>query len=367
MKAEPLPPIPSPPAHLWRQFRVKALPGVAFAAAFGVTAWLWMVNQANPFVMGTAQGLEADVASTQAGILDKLLVTRYQEVSKGDEVAIVRRTDTQVVSNSLAVLKAEMDVVRTQAGYDSGDRLRYGQFQLDWMLERADLMALKQQLTYAEAEYVRTEQLLEKKIVEPSVYDIAKRDLDQSRELVAALSAAVESTGQTLERLDPDSLEGESPAVRASLELLDAKLRLVEAEGQPVSLKSPIDGRVSKIYKLQGTSVADGEPIVTIASPDVDHILGYIGQPVRIEPEEGMKVKVRSRGLNRSKGDAKVTEVGPRIELFNAPLRVRGMGNAQQRGLPILVSIPVNMRLRPGELVDLHLLPANSIVERPPD
>jgi hypothetical protein len=70
----------------------------------------------------------------------------------------------------------------------------------------------------------------------------------------------------------------------------------------------------------------------------------------------GMKAEVRSRGLVRKVGEAQVTDIGPRIELFDAPLRVRGMGAAQERGLPIMISIPPNMSIRPGELVDIRLL-----------
>lgn len=357
MKLDPLPPIASPPAHLWRQFRVKALPFATFAVALGVTVWLWTVNQANPLVMGTAQGLEADVASPQPGTLVELRVTRFEEVKQGQVIGVVQGTNPQVASNTLAVLKAEMTVLRAQAGYDAGDRLRYGQLELDWMLERADLVALRQQLAYAEAEYQRVERLLEEKIVDESTYDIAKRDRKQARDLVAIRSAAVETTGQTLDQLDPQGVAADSPSMRASLDLLSAKLGLAEAEFQPTLLRAPIDGRVSKVYKLQGTAVADGDPVVTVASPDVDYILGYIAQPIRVEPTLGMDVEVRSRGLNRTVGQASITEVGPRVELFNAPLRVRGMGNAQQRGLPILVSIPPNMQLRPGQLVDLRLSP----------
>jgi hypothetical protein len=55
-------------------------------------------------------------------------------------------------------------------------------------------------------------------------------------------------------------------------------------------------------------------------------------------------------------GEARVTDIGPRIELFDAPLRVRGMGAAQERGLPIVISMPPNLSIRPGELVDIRLL-----------
>jgi len=67
-------------------------------------------------------------------------------------------------------------------------------------------------------------------------------------------------------------------------------------------------------------------------------------------------VEIRSRNAKRAVGKAHITQVGPRVELFNAPLRVRGMGAAQERGLPILMDVPNGMNLRPGELVDIFFM-----------
>jgi len=69
-----------------------------------------------------------------------------------------------------------------------------------------------------------------------------------------------------------------------------------------------------------------------------------------------MKIEVRNRGLVRRTGVAHIVDIGPRIVLFDAPLRVRGMGVGQERGLPFVMDVPVNMFLRPGELVDLRLV-----------
>lgn len=101
---------------------------------------------------------------------------------------------------------------------------------------------------------------------------------------------------------------------------------------------------------------AGSEPIVTIADPKVDRIVAFLGQPFGVEPRVGMEVVVRSRGHHRMVARSHITHVGPRVELFTAPLRIRGMGAAQERGLPFIVSVPAGMNLRPGELVDISLV-----------
>jgi multidrug resistance efflux pump len=170
------------------------------------------------------------------------------------------------------------------------------------------------------------------------------------------MTQAVQSADKSYRELDPAAATTESPITRAALKVAEQKLHLAEAELQPITLIATINGRVSKLEKLAGATVAVGDPIVTIANPTPDRIVGYLSQPLRIEPKIGMRAEIRSRGLVRKVGEAQVTEIGPRIDLFDAPLRIRGMGAAQERGLPIIMSVPPNMNIRPGELVDIRLL-----------
>jgi multidrug resistance efflux pump len=223
------------------------------------------------------------------------------------------------------------------------------------MQERTELAELRAQLAYAKNEFERVTRLVEEKIVDPTQYDIARRDLETARQSVEIKAASVAETEAAVRRLDPAAAENDSPAVLAGLAVLEEEVKLAEATLQPIVLVSPIDGRVSEILMLPGTGVTAGNPIVTVASPEVLHILGYVGQPLRVEPTVGMKVEVRSRGVRRTVGQGEIIHVGPRMQLFDAPLRIRGMGNAQERGLPIVVTVPPEMKLRPGELVDLTL------------
>jgi multidrug resistance efflux pump len=355
MKPDPLPPIPSPPSELWRQFRVRVLPLMSFATVLCLTIWLWGRNLANPLVMGTAEAPRADVASPVAGRLAQLKVALYQNVKAGDVIAIVEPGDPAILNQKLCVIRAEMELIRTEAGFNAGDKVRYSQFQLDWMLARADLVQQQNQLQYAQNEFDRTAKLVEEKIVDQSQYDVARRDLAQAKELFAGRTAAVGAAEKAWKQLNPSRQSEESPSIRATLAVAEQKLRLAEAELKPIVLTAAIDGCISSINKPAGSTVGPNEAILEIADPVVDRIVGYVSQPVRVELRVGMEVEVRNRGLNRVMGRARIVQIGPRIELFDAPLRVRGMGNAQQRGLPILVNVPPNMKLLPGELVDLAL------------
>ena len=353
---EPLPPVASPPEHYWRQFRINILPALTFVVVLAATVWLWGKNLANPMVMGQAESLQADVTSPIKGRIVRLNVTLFQEVKAGDVIATIETIDSSMLTNSVAVVRAELEALRASAGLDAGDRVRLADFQLSWMISRVDLTTAQARLNWAEAEYDRVRALAAEKFASQQDLDVALRDRDQIRQEVEQRAIAVTNAEKAWRELNPDDANLESPAIKSLLAVAEQKLRLAETQLQPTIVTAPIDGTVSKLNQLAGTVVIDGDPIVTIASPTANRIIGYLSQPLRIEPKVGMKAEIRSRGLVRTTGETQVTLVGPRIELFDAPLRIRGMGAAQERGLPIVMGIPPNMHVRPGELVDIRLL-----------
>jgi len=356
MTPDPLPPVSSPPEHYWRQFRINVGPTLAFVAVLGITVWLWGKNLANPVVMGQAESVVAEVSSPVPGRISELNVTLFQEVKAGDVVAVVDATEPMVLSNTVAVLRAEMELLRAEAGLDNGDKIRLADFRLSWMIQRAELASAQARLIYARAEFERASALAAEKIDATDTLDKARSDRDQLALEVEQKTLAVEAAEKTWRTLDSVSANDESPALRAALAVAEQKLLLAESQLQPITLTAPFSGCVSKVEKLAGSTVLEGVPIITVASTIPNRIIGYLSQPLRIEPKVGMRAEVRSRGLVRKVGEAQVTDIGPRMELFDAPLRIRGMGAAQERGLPVIISIPPNMSIRPGELVDIRLL-----------
>jgi multidrug resistance efflux pump len=356
MKLDPLPPIPSPPQQRWHIFRIKVLPVLSFGVVLLAAVWLWGMNLANPLVMGQAEGLTASIVSPVPGRVARIDVNLYQPVKQGDVIAVVDAADPQVLSNTVAVIQAEMEAIRAEAGMDTGDRVRFAQFQMDWLTKRSDLVSLRAELQYAEAELARQERLLKEGISSQAELDIARRDVERLTREVKETTAAVDAAEAALRDLDPVTKGGDSASVRAMLAVAGEQLHLAEAQLQPVLLRAPIDGFVTQLAIAPDSTIVRGAILAVVSSAKVDRIVGYIPQPVRIEPKVGMKLEVRSRGTHRQLAVTEVTHVGPRIELFDAPLRVRGMGAAQERGLPIVGGVPPDMHLRPGELVDLRLI-----------
>jgi len=86
--------------------------------------------------------------------------------------------------------------------------------------------------------------------------------------------------------------------------------------------------------------------------------LGYLRQPLPFEPKSGDAVTVYTRRPHRQVAMAHVLQVGAQLELVTAPMRIRGFGTAMERGLPVLMNLPPDLEVHPGELVDLIFSPA---------
>ena len=146
--------------------------------------------------------------------------------------------------------------------------------------------------------------------------------------------------------------------LRAAIAVQESKLRLTEAELSPIALKASVDGMVSSILHRSGEAIVAGEPIVTIAAFNSVRIVGYLRSPVMSEPKIGARVEVRTRGPRREVALATVLEVGNQLETISpALLGPMKLVNADL-GLPLSISMPLNVKIRPGELVDLTLLPS---------
>jgi len=118
-----------------------------------------------------------------------------------------------------------------------------------------------------------------------------------------------------------------------------------------------MDGIITTLYHRTGEAVMAGQPVVAIATLNPVRIVGYMKLPILAEPKVGMKVEVRVRSPHREVGSAKVTEVGTQLENLPAALINISRNGMTELGLPVDISLPSNLKLRAGELVDLILQP----------
>ncbi len=349
-------PIPRPLTHRWRDVRLRYVPVLVYVAGICLIAWLWNAHWMPGTFTGEVQAVVANVASPQDGQLMTLSVRQFERVTKGQVLGSVAWSPAAITAG-LAAIRADLMVLRARMSVDGQrNQLDYQQVKVDQLDQKVDLAIARSRLRFAERELARQDKLRADKIASEYEYEFALDSRD-------ALAAEVKEREQLIADMELalSALKPGTPSDANShiLETIDAAIQAQEERyrhATATTLSAPIDGVVTKIYRQSGENIANGEPLLAISSEHAESIIGFVRQPISFEPQVGDVVVVRSRrGNKRVAVEATVMGVGARLELFTQPLRVRGFDSSQERGLPVLINLPDELALYPGELVDLVL------------
>jgi HlyD family secretion protein len=356
--------IPIPFRQRWHDARLRFLPVVVFASALCAIAYLWRQHVPVRAIVGQAEPVLSNASCYKSGVLAELNVNRFQRVKAGDPIGKVLVTDPRILASSLALIQAEIDSLQANLKpvvVQQRNAMDYDQLRLNWMKERAQLATSRVNLELAEAEYHRMAELFKDQIVAQRVYEQAKGARDRLQKEVDNLATLVQEGEEGFNKLQITNAaqisQVSADPLHAAIAVQESKLRLTEAELSPVTVRAPIDGLVSTIFHRAGESITAGQPIVAVATLNPVRIIGYVLPPIVDEPKTGMKVEVRTRGLHRQAGLAKILEVGTQLE--SVPVTLLGpikFANTEL-GLPVEVSLPANLNIRAGELVDIVFNP----------
>lgn len=358
-------PIPIPPARRWKEFRIRVIPGLMFVVVGLLVAWLWSQRVDSANMTGRVIGYEAELRSGQAGYLTPLRAERFESVSAGEVLAEVVTTDPRVLEAQLAMVTAEVEMIRLGMGPMEDrqrNRLNLEGMEMELMNQRIELASANLRRQRLEQEFERASTLYENRMISDDEFERVRSELDVLTLEIEQRTEMLDTMRERVENLQADEAaggDGSAPA-QAAIRLQEERLRLIEAELMPVSLVAPIDGMISRVYRNGGEQIGDGEPILTIQSPHPEYIVGYLPHPLRLEPEVGMEVVVRSRSNDRTEFEAQVVNIGVQVEDMSEVQDPRatpspGGPPVGGTGLAIKISLNEDVPLRPGEIVDLTL------------
>lgn len=357
-----LSPIPVPTSVRWREFRMRILPAAVLLGTIAASVWLWQMASPSASFPGQVDADVMTISCPKAGVLVHLAVNQLQPVRQGDVLARIQTTDPSVVQASLAVIEAEIHSLRANlAPILPRERLavNYDRLRLACLEQRVELASTQAKLRLAESELRRAEELFEQKI-------LSRQGLEEKQGAHERLTAEVQERAEMLNRQEDDlrtrelnhaaaaltNSSGSYNALDAAIQVQEAKLRLTEAETSPVTLLATMDGIVTTVYHRVGETVHSGQPVLTITATNAARIVGYLRRPFPATPVTGGEVEVRPRwSVNRAR--ARVLKVGTGLEQVRACLRLPGGHDAADMGLPVYLSMPDELKLLPGEVVDL--------------
>ena len=360
MNRDALPPIPTPPALRWREFRVRFLPVVLFLVALGGVSLIWERNVSAPMFVGAVEGRSAQVASPYAGRILLLKVDRFQTVTKGMPLAVMEPTDART---ALAVVQSELDVLRARLDtYLTRQRnaTDYERLRMDWLGQRVNLAIARANLQGALAELHRQEAARDQKLISDEIYEqaatleaaLAAEVLERSN-LVQFAEAGLKQLGSTSSMAQTNDFAG---TLIATLQTEEQKLKAAAVGTEPVTLVAPMDGMVGIIYHQVGENIPAGTPILTVTGTEPERIVAYLRQPVPFEPKVGEQVEVRTRTFQRQTSLAHINSVGAQFEPITNVLAIAHPNGTFDFGLPVEITLPPGLKVRPGEIVDLSVV-----------
>jgi multidrug resistance efflux pump len=354
--------IPIPLKQRMNSLRMKVVPLFVFAAAAIMAALLWKDAVSPAMLVGEVATTQSSLSSPITASVQRLHVTRLQLVKAGDVLTELVPADPRqaldLLQNELTLLRAQTDAQNSQRDAASAQRretMDYERLRVDLMTEKVALVKAQTAASQAQIAYDVAKNLTKDDAASSKRYleeaQLAKTatdtELSERKGLVDELTQRLAELQKGISAPIPSS---DSARQKAMLEF-EKELQRLQTGSTTVELRAPMDGMVTSVLRRQGENVVAGDPIIVITATKAEKIVGYLRQPFPLEPEVGMEVEIRTNNRARSTATAQLTGVGLHFEpILNTALHP---APTPEVGLPLEVSIPTSLKLRPGELVSL--------------
>ena len=393
--------------------RYQLIPVVVFLSGVYATVLLWDRHMELPNGIGAVKALRVDIVSPVDGVLVRLprlerQLNMFDSVAAGE---IVCKLDDTMVSATIATLKAEakqlsmqLSATAAQMKLDFADRRADKSDRRQTLLDEARRLAVDLERTkldvadriillesnriglkrYAEKLTI-VKNLVKKKLETPYVltdtqlqHDVLEREIvEQEKALVEAKAMEVKAQARMDEYSkmvrEEDALreaQGATESYAASIQKdIDVFLKPIEAavttqkarvqeaviQRKALDIRVPpsviATGTIVEIYRMPGQAVRAGEPIMRIANLDSMYIVSYVRQPHRVNLTVDSTVGVQVRSIPIRVAKTTIEKIGPQIE--SIPTRQLRDPKIPEWGLPVKIKVPQELKLTPGELVNI--------------
>jgi multidrug resistance efflux pump len=372
--------IPIPLSQWLRRARYRAMPVITFMLAVVGTYMLWSRHTGLPNGFGAVEAMRHDVISPGDGWLiaeGNHALDLFEEVEAGQPIV---RLDDRPARESLTTVKGELavarkDIIALEAELKLADAQReqdrhYEIRRLTLDVEQIRLTILDHK-TDLQAERINHQRLEEQVALAKRLFDrgavteldfVAKqneRDVAAERikgyealvkEAETQFAAAQERAGSLPPAAKADTEAALGP-LRAKVLSREAMVRELEVQIREMVIRAPAAGQITAIYRRAGQAVRAGDLIVTIADPTARRIVAFVRPDQRINPVPGMPVTVRPRTSPSNMHRSQVSAVGAQVELV-PPNQLRAH-NIPEWGRPVSINLPPDVKISPGEVVDL--------------
>jgi multidrug resistance efflux pump len=305
-------------------------------------------------IRGIGEGKVSIITSPINGYLRTVDIQQRGWVKAGGKLVTIVPFDPKT---RMDMFQSELQLSRLGIEPTIGDRnaLNYEQLRVESMrLKREQAMA-KANLDRVQKTLPRHEALAREKLLSQDAYDLTVRDRDYYQAQVDELNKAIIAVDDRLKELQSLSQISTANSTNVAASLLPQfreQMKLMETNLNPITLTAPFEGE-AQFYRSEGEFVAAGTPILVLNSPRADRVVAYLKQPAGFDPEVGMRMQARTRSHRPVVFDTEIAMVGARVEVITNALAFVATGALVDTGLPLVLPIPDNVQIRPGEALDV--------------
>lgn len=220
-------------------------------------------------------------AAATAGPIAALPVADGQLVRKG-EVLFVLDTSQQQAQYDAARARADA-AEATLANLQTGSR----QEEID--VTKAQLMKAEADLSLAQQNLARTQDLFDRGLTPVAT-------LDQGKATVKAAQAAVDQLTAQLKVQELPARDAQQIAAEANVAAANADAASAKAALDMRTVTAPADGRIEQLYYKAGEVVAAGAPVVSLSGAGSMKVLFYLNEADRQHFALGQQVRVSCDG-----------------------------------------------------------------------
>jgi multidrug resistance efflux pump len=339
-------------ASFWQEFRLRALPYIVFGLAVAGTVWLWQRKPAYTSIVAQAEAVRTNVNTLTGGVVIALKTDLLLRVNKGDIIAQVVPVDAEA---QRALFAANLESLRAQMLQNvERNTVNAQQLRLDWLRRSSELASARVEVQLAESEFQRYQPLHDTRAVSDAEFELRRSNRDALRSKVETLERLVGDLQTQTNLAAPVTKETDtSPAAKAIAAAITAAQKQLEAQTETTLLRAPIDGVVTAIARRPGENALPGESIVTVSALRPTRIIGYVRQPLNLRLSVGDSVTIYSRTVGHATATAKILQIGTQLETIDPGLLPLTSFRAVEYGLPLLIELPTELALAPGEIVNV--------------
>jgi multidrug efflux pump subunit AcrA (membrane-fusion protein) len=368
----------------------RLLPIVIWTLATVAVSILFLNQSERVQLKGIAFSHEQTINSVETGYLRSIAVTLYQEVKKGDTLAVIKENTVareEYVDATLqaqrATAEAELDQLKSELAA-AEDRLLADKFdresdtssierRLSIDLERAHLEVLEiksilepDRLTLKdlEVELEIIQKLVGEKATEEyelqkaqAQYDIMKEKveqtqalLDQSQDNYKVAQLRKDEFNQKMP-VTPLLSDKELAPIRKSILVQEKRIAELIKQRGIIVLTAPFDGIVNALNYKPGQTVVRGDAIMTIVKPTPNSITAWVPQENIGHFAQNMKIKVVSLNTPQRTFVSQISNMSPSLELI--PQQLWRIPTVPEWGRSIQVPIQPSFACLHNEIVGI--------------